>query len=43
MFLNLFGSDGPPGAHAGDYRNRLSIAMVIRSDGRDGRNLLADG
>jgi hypothetical protein len=28
MFLNLFGSDGPPGAHAGDYRSRFSIAMV---------------
>ncbi|MDB5834548.1 MAG: hypothetical protein JWR14_4378 [Caballeronia sp.] len=23
MFLNLFGSDGPPGAHAGVYRNRF--------------------
>jgi hypothetical protein len=28
MLLNLFGRDGPPGALAGDYRGRRSIAMV---------------
>jgi hypothetical protein len=28
MFLNLFGSNNPPGAHAGDYRNRFSISML---------------
>jgi hypothetical protein len=28
MFLNLFGSDGPCGVHAGDYRDRFPIAMV---------------
>ena len=31
MFLNLFGSDGPLGAHTGDYRNRVSIAVVRSS------------
>jgi hypothetical protein len=28
MFLNLFRRDGPCAAHAGDYRDRFSIAMA---------------
>ena len=31
MFLNLFGSDGRAGEHAGDYRNRFPIAMMRTS------------